>query len=95
MHILLDITSQHMSLFKDNNFTGYARILGAKKESSELLKVMRSSSLIPVIGNLKEANSLSGLQKELFDATILSSSIYTRLFFKKSVNEFRPPLILM
>ncbi len=94
-HVLLNITSEKMSLFKEDNYTGYARILGARKASSDLIKTMRSSSAVPVIGNLKEANTLSGLQKELFDSTLLSSSIYTGLFFKNSVNEFRQPLILM
>ncbi len=95
MHILLDITSNQMSLFKEDNFTGYARILGAKKSSSDLIKNIRVSSSIPVIGNLKEANSLTGLQKELFDSNLLASSIYTGLFFGCSVNEFKQPLILM
>lgn len=95
MHIFLNITSEKMSLFKKDNYTGYARILGAKKTSSDLIKAVRSSASVPVIGNLKEANSLTGLQKELFDSTLLSSSIYTGLFFKSTVNEFRQPLILM
>lgn len=96
MHILLDIKADKMASFKEDNFTGYARILGAKKESSDLIKKMRESSCIPVIGNLKEANSsLSPLQRELFDATILSSQVYSKLFFGSSINEFQKPLLLM
>ena len=95
MHILLDIRADKMALFKADNYTGYARILGAKKGSFDLLKVFRTNSGVPVIGNLKEANSLSGLQKDLFDSTILSSNIYTGLFFDNTLNEYKQPLILM
>ncbi len=96
MHILLNITGDSMSAFKEDNYTGYARILGAKKSSSDLIKCIRNASSIPVIGNLKEANDgLSPLQKELFDATITSSAIYSQLFWGKAINEYKQKLLLM
>ncbi len=96
MHILLDINVENMQAFKDDNYTGYARILGAKKDSSDAMKAIRTSSSIPVIGNLKEANSqLSGLTQMLFNASICSSAVYNKLFRNQHVNEYRKPFLLI
>ena len=95
-HILLNMTDEKMNSYKEDDYTGYIRILGMKKDSSDLVKKLKENSKLPVIGNLKEVNSLtlSKLQKELFDETLLASKIYSQLFIKKPVNEYRKPLIL-
>ncbi len=95
-HILLNMTDEKMNSYKEDDYTGYIRILGMKKDSSDLVKKLKENSKLPVIGNLKEVNSLtiSKLQKDLFDETLLASKIYSQLFIKKPVNEYRKPLIL-
>ena len=95
-HILLDITASNMDEYKKDGYTGYARILGMNKASSELVKIMRKSSTIPVIGNLKEANTAfeKDLQKRLFDETLTASMLYFSLFKNTILNEYRLPLII-
>ena len=95
-HILLDMTDDKMNSYKEDDYTAYVRILGMKKDSSDLVKKLKENSRIPVIGNLKEVNSLSlsEQQKSLFDETLLASQIYSQLFRRKAINEFRQPLII-
>ena len=80
MHILLNMTEENMKAYKDDDFTAYARVLGLKAASSDLLKIINESGSIPVINRLKDADKiLSPLQKQLFNETLISSQIYNNL----------------
>ena len=96
-HILLNITASNMQEYKDDGYTTYARILGMKKEVSDLVKKMRSTGIIPVIGNLKEANTLltTDLQKRLFNETLVASRIYFSVYKSRILNEYREPLMIL
>ncbi len=96
-HILLNITTKNMQEYKDDGYTSYARILGMKKDSSALVKKMRSNGSIPVLGNLKEANTLltTDLQKRLFEETLTASRIYFSVYKNIVLNEYREPLIIL
>jgi predicted nucleotidyltransferase len=96
-HILLNISCENMVAYKADDYTSYARILGMRKASSDIVKAMKETSTVPVIGNLKEVNKagFSDLQKRLFDETLLSSEIYFKVFINASLNEFRLPLIIV
>ena len=96
-HILLNITSKNMDEYKNDGYTSYARILGIKKASSDIVKEMKASTKIPVIGNLKEANKAltSDFEKRLFDETLTASILYFSIYKNTNLNEYRTPLILM
>ena len=96
-HILLNITSKNMDEYKNNGYTSYARILGMKKASSDIVKEMKASTKIPVIGNLKEAKEslTSDLEKRLFDETLTASILYFSIYKNTVLNEYRTPLILV
>ena len=77
MHILLNITKDNMSEYKKDSFTSYARVLGLRQESSDLLALIHDNASIPVIDRPKFAEKLlNPLQKRLFDETLTASSIY-------------------
>ena len=80
MHILLNITEENMKAYRDDDYTSYARVLGLKASSSDLLRIINDKGSIPVINRLKDADKvLTPLQKQLFDETIISSQIYNYL----------------
>ena len=86
-----------MDEYKNDGYTSYARILGMKKASSDIVKEMKASAKIPVIGNLKEANKAltSDFEKRLFDETLTASILYFSIYKNTVLNEYRTPLILM
>ena len=79
LHILLNIP-------KDvTGHAGYARILGFRKDSSELIRMINDSSSIPVINKLADAL----ITKEL-ELDIMSSSIYDR-----SINKYKKTPVII
>ncbi len=80
MHILLNITEENMKAYKDDEYTAYARILGLKAASSDLIKVINDYGYIPVLSRLKDADKLlTPLQKQLLDETLIASQIYNSI----------------
>ena len=78
MHILHNITEENMSAYKKDGYTAYARVLGMKKESSDLLAAIHEKGSIPVIDRLKDAKKLlTPLQLQLLEETLKASEIYS------------------
>ncbi|MBQ7425573.1 MAG: nucleotidyltransferase family protein, partial [Lachnospiraceae bacterium] len=96
MHILLGITEKNMNEYKEDGFTSYGRILGFKKESSDLISLINKKSKIPVFSRLKDADKiLNPLEKRLFDETLNSGKIYSLIREGAVCNEYRKvPLII-
>ena len=69
-----------MHEYKKDSFTSYARVLGLRADSSDILARAHESSAIPIIDRPKTAKKLlSPLQKRLFDETLTASSIYNSI----------------
>ncbi len=89
-HILLNITEENMSEYRDDGFTSFARVLGFRESSSDLLRLIHENSSIPVIDRLKDADRLLGpLQKRLFDETIIAGQIYNNIACNGITSEYR------
>ncbi|MBQ7919895.1 MAG: nucleotidyltransferase [Lachnospiraceae bacterium] len=59
LHILLNMKKQDMSFYKDAlDLVPYARILGFRKDSKELLTQMNKTTSIPMITKLADASSI-------------------------------------
>ncbi len=72
MHILLDIKRTDKSVEP-----GYARILGFRKEASELVKRIEEKSSIPLIKRPAEAeNMLTGEAYLQFKEDVFASELY-------------------
>ena len=96
LHIILNITKKNMKLYEDSGGPCYIRVLGFRKDSADLLKLLQERSALPVILNLKNlkldnSNALMMLHEE-----IRSSNIYA-LAFKERVNynEYSMPIIII
>lgn len=74
----------------------YLRVLGFKKQSSILLKLVQQNSLLPMITNLKKTSHTkqnSMLQKEIESSDIYLNFLQTNKFFYKNF-EYGQPLII-
>lgn len=84
LHILLDIKKN------DSNIEpSYARILGFKKDASDLLGILKENSDIPLISKLADANINDSLSKD-----IDSSNLYYYIS-KQYSNEFTKQIIII
>lgn len=102
-HILLDITAPDS--FKDplaarNLPVPYARLLGFKKASSDLLAAIKKNSSIPLISKLADASSLMNnaafmQMKQDIMAGNIYESVFSNKYKKEMLNEYRQsPVIL-
>lgn len=83
IHFLLNIKNYNSTM------DSYARILGFRKESSELFSIIKKQSHIPVITKLNTVDSLNEEQKTMLRADIFSSNLYESIISDK----FKTPFI--
>ena len=78
MHLILNISNDDYSLGKESDYIPYLRILGFRKDSSALLKVLKNSAKIALISKLADASvildteALTILEKDIFAADLYS-----------------------
>ena len=96
MHILLDIRTDNMQMYKKDGFTSFIRILAQKKSSSPLLANIGENSEIPVLNRLKDAEKLlDPLSMQLFNENLAASKIYNLICNRKNIGEFSlKPIII-
>ncbi len=106
IHLLLNITKQDIELYKTIDYIPYIRVLGFKKESSDLLKMLTANSSVPVVTNLKNAN-LCDVGQHMLNNEFIYTNIYNQLIennFEKQLNniplsslnfEYRQPLVII
>lgn len=99
-HILLDITQDMYEDVKENDYATYARILGFRKKSKEVLSEIGKNTTIPLISKLANAsdtlndNALSYLGLDIFCSDIYESVIAGKLSIE-SQNEYQRQLIII
>ncbi|MBQ7956254.1 MAG: nucleotidyltransferase [Lachnospiraceae bacterium] len=77
LHILLDIKTAHIENYRSLEITPYARILGFRKESSELLHEIKTRASIPMISKLADAHKiLEPAALEMLQREITAGHIY-------------------
>ncbi len=77
LHVLLNVTKEDMRQYEEAGVTGYARILGFRKEASELIDRMNEMAGVPLISRLSDGKRLipPPFDRMLTD-TLRSSDIY-------------------
>ncbi len=86
-HILLNITQEMYEEVKTNDYAGYARILGFRKEATPLLSEIGKNTSIPLISKLADAsNSLSEDTLEYLEHDIFCSHVYESIVASKTGN---------
>lgn len=88
-HILLNIKEECYEAVKENDYVPYARILGFRKESTDVLSEIKKASTIPLISKLADAShSLDLYGTHILKQDILSSHLYQSAYINKKGTEF-------
>ena len=102
IHVLLDLRKSNLTRYWNSGIVSYARMLGFKKSSTELLSALKASSEIPLISKLANAASLlndSEFGIEMLNADILAAHIYDSMtcdkFGHPPVNEFIRNIVMI
>lgn len=96
LHIILDIKKSDITEIYLNKGCPYIRVLGFKKESSDLVKELSEKSSVPVIINLKnDIKKLDNTAINLIQKEILSTDLYYMYSSRKTGEEYRQPIIVL
>jgi len=97
LHIMLDIRQDELNIFTHNGFAFYARILGFRNNSNEVLKCLKETSRIPLITRVSTGDKLTGPALRMFqldkNAADLYEAVITDKFKIAFVNEYTQPVL--
>ncbi len=99
LHLLLDIKTVDMALYKANDYVSYARILGFKKSAEPLLRKIKKNSSIPMITKLSNAErqlseaGLYMLNQEVFASNLYQSVVYHKFGYRMK-NEYTEGILV-
>lgn len=86
LHIVLGITDAEMETAKADGYIKYLRILGFRRDSSELMKELKNNARLPIVTKIAD-------NKELMKDEIYYSGIYYALTGAKSEYERSPVIV--
>ena len=100
LHILLDIKEKEVSYFMNLPKMPYIRVLGFKKETSDILADLTENAKVPVLTNLKKAPevlnedglALLALEKTATDLHVLT---YPNQIYRATNQDFTKPLVIL
>jgi len=84
MHTLLNINKDDIFRFNNNGGPQYARVLAFNCKGREILQILKSTSSIPIISNLKHYNPQNEYAKQMLNIDIRATNIYSLAFKNKS-----------
>jgi len=83
-HILLNLHAENFEAYNKTGYTQYARILGLKKASSHLLRLIVKNERIPVITKMGDAfNQLSATALNMLNEDIYATHLYNQIVYHK------------
>lgn len=77
LHILLDIKSCDMELWKKEGYVKYARVLGFRRRAVPLLSEIKKAGSLPLL------TKTAGFADPLFQCEVLASDIYRNAYYYK------------
>ena len=94
------LTDARVQSYKEAGRAPYARILGFRKESQELLALVKQKTAIPLITKTADApHILTGTALDMFSQDIYASHIRQTLLSKKLekpvLNEYNQPICIL
>lgn len=80
LHILLNIRTQDYRFYSAHDFIPYARVLGFRKTSHELLSLIKKNTSIPLITKMADAEKLlNTCGKKMLYQDIFAADLYRKL----------------
>lgn len=100
LHILLNIKQNDYYTGKGIGYAPYIRVLGFRKDSTELLAEMHETATVPIVTKVSEANNILDYSTyQIFERDVLASNLfYQRAAHKsktKPVNEFTHQMVMI
>jgi predicted nucleotidyltransferase len=99
-HILLGITTQDLKLLASTGPAEYIRILGCRKDSSELLSLLSKTAKEPVLTQCAKAKyTLPPFAYQHFEKNRMATDLYRSIRSYKSgvpaINEYKEPMVML
>ena len=99
-HLLLNIKDDAIKDYLGNGCSFYARVLGLKRSSSQLLRRITDIGHIPVITKVTKAdNQLEPLGRQMLSEDIFAAHIYNQAVYRKYntaiPNEYKHGIVIM
>ncbi len=100
IHLLTNQTKEYFNLYTENGWAFYARILGFKKDSSLLLRLLKDASSIPLLTKVSiYKQQLDSMGIKLFEQDLYASELYRMIVqIKYGIelkNEFTESLVIV
>lgn len=97
LHIMLGIKKKNVQEFIDGGFHFYARLLGVRKDHSQILSEISKKSSLPLLSRLSADSSLTETGRRMLRHDILASNLYTSVVTDRYrtafQNEYKQALI--
>ena len=97
LHIMLGIKKDSVSEYMNRGYNFYARLLGFRKDCSQILTEISKKSSLPLLTKLAESRELCELGQRMLRDDILASNLYTSVVtdkFKTAfLNEYKQRII--
>ena len=97
LHIMLGIKKDSVSEYMNSGYNFYARLLGFRKDCSQILTEISKKSSLPLLTKLAESRELCELGQRMLRDDILASNLYTSVVtdkFKTAfLNEYKQRII--
>lgn len=100
LHILLDIQTLDYDNGRECGYAPYLRILGFRKDSSELLTAIKKEAAVPIISKVADASSLLSPEANLvFEKDLYASALYHQILTVKkgqpAANDFTNQIVIV
>ena len=85
-HIMLGITKEKMNLYKSGRYSPYARLLGFRRESLELLSVLKENTSVPIISKMADASDILSDDASAYSLLmdeVFASDMYRSYYYEK------------
>ena len=89
LHILLNIRTEDMTLYKEEGGCQYARVLGFSKDGAKLLTRIKRTSSVPLLTKLTQTEGLSKIGLRMLRQDIFAADLYESVITDK----FKMPFI--
>lgn len=94
IHILLGIKDEDIQLYDNAGYTGYARILGFRESSKELLGYVNKNTDIPLIAKSADARKfLNDTSYKMFNTDLTAADLYEHSICK-TVHKIKPDIAI-
>lgn len=83
LHIILDIKKEHLLSFHQHGISYYARVLGFRKESAQVLKECKNHSSVPLLTKLSQSDGISPLGTYMLKQDVFAADLYESVVTQK------------